>query len=109
MKSESLEELSDDACVIGFSHFPSVKSTLSFGGDHAKMEITPRARAALDELILKGFVVACEPLDSYQNREHYRGAATVQHIIKDRTHLHPFGPDAVKNTGWTTFRAKDQN
>jgi hypothetical protein len=99
-------DLSDDACVIGFSHFPSVKSTLSFGGDHAVMKITPRARAALDELISKGFVVACEALDGYPNREHYRGANTVQHIIKDRPHLYPFGPDAVKNVGWTTFTKK---
>ena len=98
--------LSDDACVIGFSHFPSAQSTLSFGGDHAKMEITPRARAALDELISCGFVTACEPLDGWSNREHYRGVKTVQHLIKDRHHLHPWGPDAIENLGWTTFKAK---
>jgi hypothetical protein len=101
-----MTDLSDDACVIGFAHFPSVNSTLSFGGDHAEMEITPRARAALYELISKGFVVACEPLDGYPNRENYRGAATVQHIIKDRPHLHPFGPDAAVNCGWKTFTKK---
>jgi hypothetical protein len=99
--------LSDDACVIGFAHFPSAKSTLSFGGDQAKMAITPRARAALDELISSGFVVACEPLDSWPSREHYRGVKTVQHIIKDRPHLHPWGPDAAVNCVWKTFTAKE--
>ena len=102
----TMTDLSDDACVIGFAHFPSPKSTLSFGGDHAEMEITPRARAALDELILKGFVAACEPLDGYTNREYYRGVNSVQHIIKDRPHLHPFGPNAAENLGWSTFRKK---
>jgi hypothetical protein len=99
--------LSDDACVIGFAHFPTPKSTLSFGGDHAEMDITPRARAALDELISGGFVVACEPLDSWPNREHYRGVRTVQHIFGDRPHLNPFGPEAVKTVGWTSFRSKE--
>jgi hypothetical protein len=101
--------LSDDACVIGFGHFPSPKSTLSFGGDHAKMEITPRARAALNELIEHGFVAACAPLDSYPNREHYRGVKTVHLLMKDRPHLNPFGPDAAENMRWPTFTAKTLN
>jgi hypothetical protein len=101
--------LSDDACVIGFGHFSSPKSTLSFGGDHAKMEITPRARAALNELIEHGFVAACAPLDSYPNREHYRGVKTVHLLMKDRPHLNPFGPDAAENMRWPTFTAKTLN
>jgi hypothetical protein len=95
--------LSDDACVIGFAYFPSAKSTLSFGGDHAKKVITPRARAALDELISGGFVAACEPLDGWPNREHYQGVEPVQHLLKDRPHLNPFGPRANVNFGWKIF------
>jgi hypothetical protein len=102
------EDLSDDAFVIGFAHFPTPKSTLSFGGDHGSMDITPRARAALDELIAKGFVAACEPLDGWANREHYQGVKTVQHFIKDRPHLSPFGPEAGKYFGWPTFQTKEQ-
>jgi len=99
--------LSDDAYVIGLGHFASVGSTLSFGGDHAEMEITPRARTALDELIVGGFVVACDPLDGWPNREHYKGVKSVLPIPKDRPHLNPFGPDAERTMGWTTFKRKE--
>jgi len=99
--------LSDDAYVIGLGHFPTPKSTLSFGGDHAEMEITPRARAALQELVDGGFVVSCEPLDGYPNRENYRCAKSVLPFPKDRPHLNPFGPDAEKIMGWTTFKRNE--
>lgn len=99
--------LSDDAYVFGFGHFPSAGSTLSFGGDDVEMEITPRARAALSELLQTGFVEACDPLDSWPNREHYRGVKSVLPIPKDRKHLNPFGPDANETFGWKTFTLKE--
>ncbi|MEO0485251.1 MAG: hypothetical protein AAF092_05010 [Pseudomonadota bacterium] len=99
--------LSDDAYVFGMGHFPKAGSTLSFGGDHAEMKITRRAQAALTELIVAGYVAPCEPLDSWPNREHYRGVKSVLPIPKDRPHLNPFGPEADKHTGWTTFTKKE--
>jgi hypothetical protein len=101
--------LSDDAYILGFAHFPSAGSTLSFGGDHAKMEITDRARLALDELIAAGFVAPCDPLDGYPNREHYRGRKSVLPFPKDRPHLNPWLAGAADVMGWTTFKAKEQS
>lgn len=98
--------LSDDAIVLGMAHFISTNSTLSFGGDDAKMEITPRARSALSELIEAGFVEVCEPLDSWPNREHYRCLKSVLPIPKDRPHLNPFTEEGKVSTGWATFSSK---
>ena len=100
-------ELSDDAYVFGFGHFPSVGSTLSFGGDHANMKITERARAALTELIKAGYVAACDPLDQWPNREHYKSIRSVLPLPLDRPHLNPFGPDSDKHTRWSTFVKKE--
>lgn len=67
-------KLSDNAVALWCGFFLlGQKATLTFGGDHAAMEITPEARAALDELILVDAVKPSEPTDSWPGREYYRG------------------------------------
>ena len=65
--------LSNDALIFGFGYLNGPKRKLSFGGEGAEMAITPRARAALDELLASGHAVVTEPSDQIIGREHYRG------------------------------------
>lgn len=97
-------DLSDDALVFGFSYLSSPKATLAFGGDHAEMEITPRARAALDELLAAGAVEKAEPWDQWPGREYYRGKVAIGPLMKGRN-LNPFD-DADEHFKWTTFSKK---
>lgn len=68
------DQLSDDALRLWGCYFQHAKNTLRFGGDGAEMEITPMARAALNELLDMGVVVPTDPDDSWPNREHYKSA-----------------------------------
>lgn len=101
--SETLD-LSDDALVFGFAYLSRPGATLSFGGDHAQKEITPRARAALDELLAAGVVEAAEPWDQWPGREYYRGKEHIGPLMRDRN-LNPFD-DADERFKWTTFQKK---
>ena len=67
------KSLSRDAVIFGFSHLRSPQSTLAFGGDGAEMEITPRARAALSELISAGYAAQAPADTSIPGREYYQG------------------------------------
>lgn len=96
-------DLSDDALVFGFSYLNNPGSTLAFGGDHAEMEITPRARAALDELLAASVVEKAEPWDQWPGREYYRGKVAIGPLMKD--HLNPFD-DPEDRFKWTTFTKK---
>lgn len=99
------KDLSDEALILWFSFFLSPKSTLRFGGDGAKMEITPEARAALDELITFGAVQTVEPDDQIPNREHYGGTdVDLREEFASRPHLNPFTGDDRAN--FVTFRKK---
>lgn len=66
-------DISRDALILGFGFLSSPKATMSFGGEGAEKEITPRARRALNELLAKGYAEKAKPYDQIPGREHYRG------------------------------------
>jgi hypothetical protein len=96
--------LSADAIVFGAAYLPTAYCSLSFGGEEAEYQITPRARAALDELIAAGFAVQIDGNDAIAGREHYRGADHGLGKIAQASGIDFFGEQAR----WTTFvkRAK---
>ena len=69
--------LTNDAIIFGLAFLNGPKATLSFGGEGAKLEITPRARDALNCLLNGGFAEVAEPLDHIKGREHYRGKGAI--------------------------------
>ncbi|MCE6958834.1 hypothetical protein LAZ40_07200 [Cereibacter sphaeroides] len=93
--------LSNDALVFALGYLNGPRAKLSFGGEGAQMAITPRARAALDELLAKGYVEIAAPSDQIPGREHYQGVARDPHIgqLAREAGIDPFG----KETRWTTF------
>lgn len=97
--------LSTDALIFGLGHLNGPKAKLSFGGEGAKFAITPRARAALDELLAAGYAEVAPPYDQIPGREHYRGTAVDPHLgeLARIAKLDPFNPDYR----WTTFARKD--
>lgn len=90
--------LSKDAIIFGLGYLNGPKRKLSFGGDHAEMKITARARAALTELIDAGYAVEAKADDQWQNREHYRGT------MQDP----PLG-DLAQEVGLDFFNMEDSN
>ena len=100
-----MKDLSDNAMRLWAAHFLTKGNTLSFGGDHAKMEITPDARDALNELLIVGAAKPIPPTDSWPNREYYgTGEVDLRRELERRPHLNPF-TDEVR---FVTFRKKDQ-
>ncbi|MBO9428286.1 hypothetical protein [Sulfitobacter sp. R18_1] len=98
------EDLSDDAIRMWMAYLMNPKSTLRFGGDHAKMEITPRARDALNELIEIGAAEVIPANDQYPNREHYGSTGMdLRDQLRQRTHLNPF----EDKEDFVSFRKKD--
>lgn len=97
--------LSTDALIFGLGYLNGPKAKLSFGGEGAKMAITPRARAALNELLAAGYAEVTAPYDQIPGREHYRGTAADPHLgeLARTAKLNPFDPDHK----WTTFAPKD--
>jgi hypothetical protein len=86
-----LKDLSDNAMRFWLACFMNPKSTLSFGGDHAEMAITPEARAALDELLAAGAVKPIPPTDQWPGREYYgAGSLDLRPELRSRPHLNPF-------------------
>lgn len=65
--------ISRDAIIFGMGYLRGPKSKLSFGGAGAEMQITDRARSALNELLAAGLAEPCEPYDQWPGREHYQG------------------------------------
>lgn len=72
--------LSKDAVIFAFGYLNGARAKLSFGGEGASMQITSRARAALDELIAAGYAEAARPENSVSGREFYRGVDRVPHV-----------------------------
>ncbi|ETD89937.1 hypothetical protein U713_07385 [Rhodobacter capsulatus YW2] len=94
--------LTDDAIIFAMAYLSGPNAQLSFGGDGAEMEITPRARAALDCLLENGAAEKATPTDQWHGREHYRGVVQIWPIAKERG-LNPFDCDLC---GWATFVKK---
>lgn len=96
--------LSHNALIFGLGYLRGTGCTLSFGGDGAKMAITPEGRAALDELIAAGYAATTEPTDQIPNREHYRGTNKTPHIgqLAQEAGINPFTVGA----GFIAFRGK---
>jgi hypothetical protein len=71
------------------------------------MEITPRARAALNELLSAGYAAPCRADDQIPGREHYAGVATDPHHhslgeLAKAFGINLFGGD----DDWVAFRKK---
>lgn len=92
--------LSTDALVFGLGYLNGPRARLSFGGAGAQMRITPRARAALDELIAAGYAGPAEPDCQTTGREFYQGVAREPHLgqLAREAGLDPFGLER-----WTSF------
>jgi len=93
--------LSHDAVVFGMAYLNGGSSKLSFGGDGAIMEITPRARAALNELLDNGFAIETDPIDQIKGREYYCGAGWLGKVAREIG----FDPFSQEND-WPTFVKK---
>jgi len=92
--------LSTDALVFGLGYLNGPRARLSFGGEGAQMRITPRARAALDELIAAGYAKTADPDCQTPGREFYKGVAREPHLgqLAREAGLDPFGLER-----WTSF------
>ena len=96
--------MTDDALRLWLAFFMRERSTLRFGGDNAGMEITPRARVALDELIGMGAVQTVPADDQWPNREHYGSTGLdLRPELLARPHLNPF----TDTEEFISFRKKE--
>lgn len=95
-------KLDTDALIFGLGYLNGSKARLSFGGEGAKMRITPRAREALDALLEAGYAVPAVPDDGIPGRECYRGTDKDPHLgqLAKEAGLNPFTLER-----WTTFEA----
>jgi hypothetical protein len=92
--------LSLDAIIFGMGHLNGPRAKLSFGGDGVQMAITPRARAALTELLNAGYAEKIAGEDARPRREHYRGANADPHL---GLLLKASGVDPFKMDSWPAF------
>lgn len=76
-----MTELSNDAIIFGIGFTCDENLRLSFGGEGSEMEITPRARAALDELIAAKYATIDEADTSIVGREYYRGTPKQPRLV----------------------------
>ncbi len=92
--------LSTDALIFGLGFLNGPRARLSFGGEGAQMRITPRARAALDELCAAGYAKVAAPDCQTAGREFYQGVAGEPHLgqLAKEAGLDPFGLER-----WTSF------
>jgi len=67
-----MSDLTDTALRVWAAHFLTPGNTLTFGGDGAEMEITPEARAGLDELVAHGAVKRAAADCQVHGREKYQ-------------------------------------
>lgn len=97
--------LSNDAIIFGLGYLRGPKNKLSFGGEGAKMQITPRARDALNELLAAGYAEIVPADDQIQNREHYRGTSAEPHLgaLAKAAGIDVFGG----GNDWPTFTRAD--
>ena len=96
------DSISDNGLRLWMCYFLNPGNTLRFGGDHAEMEITARARAALNELIAAGAVKEIEANDQYPNREHYGGTEVDLRQQLKASGINPFDD----SDPFVTFRKK---
>jgi hypothetical protein len=98
--------LSNDALIFGLGHLRGSRSKLSFGGEGAEMRITPRARAALDELIAEGYAVRSAPDCQTRDREYFQGVVKTPHLgeLALAAGIDPFSVER-----WTTFERISQD
>jgi len=96
-----MSALTIDAMIFGLAYLNGPKSTLSFGGEGAEMEITPRAREALNCLINCGFAETMPKTDQIIGREFYRGLRSLGPEAK-AAGIDPFD----RKNAWPTFVAK---
>jgi hypothetical protein len=92
--------LSNDAIIFGIGHLNGGRATLSFGGVGAKMKITDRARAALNELLSAGYAEVDRPDNGWKDREGYRGVNMAPHL---GALLRGAGIDPFNIDSWPTF------
>jgi hypothetical protein len=85
--------ISKDAAWLWISLFRGPKNTLNFGGDHAEMEITQEARAALNELLEIGAVTHAEPDDQWPGREYYKSTGMDLRKPAQATGINPFSQE----------------
>ena len=90
-----------DAIIFGLAYLNGPKAKLSFGGEGATMEITPRARDALNCLISNGYAETSKPDDQIKGREHYRCAKNDLGLLAKAEQIDPFSMEYC----WTTFAA----
>lgn len=100
-----IPDLSDDGLRFWGAYFLTSRNTLRFGGDHAEMEITTQAHAALDELLEVGAVKTIPADDQWPGREYY-GATTIdlRDEVKKRGGKNPF--EWMMEDGFVSFKKK---
>jgi len=98
--------LSRDAVVFGIGYLNGPRMRLSFGGDHAEMRITKRARSALNELLSAGYAEPDSPDAQHPGREYYRGMEASPSLgeIARAMGITPFDRD--DGDDWTCFERR---
>lgn len=92
--------LSTDALIFGLGFLNGARVRLSFGGEGAEMRITPRARAALNELVAAGYAKTATPDCQTRDRESFQGVSKEPHLghLAKEAGLDPWNLER-----WTTF------
>lgn len=96
--------LSTDAIIFGLAYLNGPRCKLSFGGEGAVMEITPRARGALIELLFAGYAEATKADDQTLGRENYRGTLADPHLGALAKEA---GIDPLNVERWPSFVKRD--
>jgi len=99
------ETLGTDAIILGLSYLNGPKMKLSFGGEGASNRMTDRARAALNELLEKGYACPAKADDQIVGREHYQGTSQDPHLghLAKEAGLNPFDNDQADLWQWKFF------
>lgn len=92
-------KLTTDAIIFGLAYLNGPKASLSFGGEGSAMQITPRARSALNCLLNNGYAEASDQADHIKGREHYRGLKSDLGFLAKMEAIDPFSDDFR----WPTF------
>lgn len=92
-------KLSDDALIFAITHIHGYGVQFSFGGEGAVMQITPRARVALDELLDIGAVKVDTSKET--SKESYVGIATISRVLHAKN-IDPYDTDQ-EVFNWDTF------
>lgn len=87
-----MSRLSNDALIFGLSFLSGPQSILTFGGISTERQITPRARAALSELVEHGYAKRIPVSPPIEKRESYSGVQNATPISQlfSQAGLDPF-------------------